>query len=176
MLKLNKFKKIFFLVLYYGIACRLPNISFPGGKVYNWFRILCLKKIIKIGDGCRIMAGVYIGDGNDIEIGNNCNINEGVRLDNVKIGNNVMIARESVFLGKMHEFKNISIPMIEQGIKGKKFTIIEDDVWIGIRTIVMPGITIKKGSIIAAGAVLTKDTSTNGIYGGIPARLIKERE
>lgn len=169
-------KKIIFLFIYYLIAKNLPNYSFPGGKFYNWFRIKCLKNIIKIGNKCRIMKNVYIGNGNDIEIGDNCRINENVRLDNVQIGNGVLIARDSIVLGKMHEFSDIKSYIVEQGGKRVEPTIIEDDVWFGIRVIIMPGLKLSKGSIIGAGAVVTKNTQPNGIYGGIPAKLIRKRD
>lgn len=135
-----------------------------------------LKNIVRIGKNCRIQRNVYFGDGNNVEIGNNCQINENVRLDNVKIGNSVMIARDAVFLGKMHNFSSVEIPMNEQEITSSNRTVIENDVWIGIRVIVMPGISISKGSIVAAGAVLTKDTVPYGIYAGVPAKLIRLRK
>ena len=152
-------KKIIFLLIYYLIAKNLPNYSFPGGKFYNWFRIKCLKNIIKIGNKCRIMKNVYIGNGNDIEI-----------------GDRVLIARDSIVLGKMHEFSDIKSYIVEQGGKRVEPTIIEDDVWFGIRVIIMPGLKLSKGSIIGAGAVVTKNTQPNGIYGGIPAKLIRKRD
>ncbi len=173
---IKKTVKTFFLILYYLIASKLPNYSFPGGKFYNWFRITCMKKIIKIGNNCRIMRDVYVGNGNNIEIGNHCRINEKVRLDNVKIGNHVMIARECIILGKMHEFSGINEPMEQQGSRDAAKTIIEDDVWFGLRVIVMPGIRIRKGTIVGAAAVVTKDTVEYGIYAGVPARLIKKRD
>lgn len=172
---MEKILKIFFLVLYYLIASKLPNYSFPGGKIYNWIRVFCLKRIIKIGKGCRVMRNIYIGNGNNIVIGDNCRINEKVRLDNVKIGNHVMIARESILLGKMHEFKEIDIAMEMQGVREEKSIIIENDVWLGLRVIIMPGVRIFQGCIIGAGAVLTKDTEPFGIYGGIPAKIIRKR-
>jgi maltose O-acetyltransferase len=99
-----------------------------------------------------------------------------VRLDNVTIGNNVMIARESVVLGKMHESADPNIPMMNQGVKDVQKTIIEDDVWLGLRVVVMPGVRISTGCIIAAGGVVTRDTEPYGIYGGVPAKLIKKRK
>ena len=95
---------------------------------------------------------------------------------NVKIGNNVMIARDSVFLGKSHNFDDLNNPMNEQGIVVVKQTVVENDVWIGLRAIIMPGIEIKSGSIIAAGTVLTKSTVKNGIYAGTPGKLIRIRK
>ena len=116
-----------------------------------------------------------MGSGNDIVIGNNCQINEAVRLDNVEMGNNVMIARESIILGKMHESNLTDKPMNQQGVKEVSKTYIEDDVWLGLRVVVMPGVRIRKGCIIAAGCVVTKDTVASGVYGGVPAKLIKMR-
>ena len=169
--------KIFYLFIYYALASRLPNYAIPGGKFYNWFRVFCLKRILdSMGNNCRIMRNVYVGDGDKITIGSNCKINEGVRLCNVIIRDNVMIARNHVFIGAQQKFGRIDIPMVNQGVDWKKPTIINDDVWIGINCIIMPGIIISKGCIIAAGAVITKDTEDYGIYGGNPARLIKNRK
>jgi maltose O-acetyltransferase len=163
------------LILYYLIFKHLPSTMFIGGKIYLRLRIWCLKRIIVIGKNCKVQKGVYIANGKNISIGNNCHINEYVRLNNVHIGNNVMIGRESIILGRMHEFEDLSKPMIEQGVKEFSSSIIEDDVWIGLRVIVLPGIKIRKGCIIGAGAVLTKDTEENGIYVGVPAKRIKDR-
>ncbi len=172
---MTKIKKTIFLILYYAVGYHLPNYSYPMGKLFNAFRIFLLRKIIPVGNTCRIMRHVYIGNGNNIEIGDGCRINEGIRLDNVKIGNHVLIARESIFLGKMHEFGDIELPISKQGRKNVERTVIEDDVWLGLRVMVMPGLSLRKGSIIGAGAVVTKSTVEYGIYGGVPAKLIKMR-
>jgi len=168
--------KNIFLILYYGIASKLPNISFPLGKMFNRFRVFTLKKTLVIGNNCRIMKNVYIGSGRDIEIGNYCRINELSRLCNVKIGNYVMIGRETIILGMSHKHDKVDMPMERQEKKMSKQSIIEDDVWLGARVMIMPGVHIKKGCIIASNAVLTKDTEEYGVYGGVPAKLIKKRK
>lgn len=168
-------KKIF-LMAYYLLASKLPDHAFPGGRFYNSFRIYLLRKLIPVGKQCRIQRNVYVGDGNNISIGHNCRINDNVKLDNVKIGNYVLIARRTQILGKMHRFDQTDIPMLLQKGLPQKQTIIEDDVWIGLNVIIMPGLVIREGSIIAAGAVLTKDTEPYGVYGGVPAKLIKKRK
>ncbi|MCF8297658.1 MAG: acyltransferase [Saprospiraceae bacterium] len=170
-----KIKKSIALFIYYLIAYNLPNYSFPAGRFFNWLRVICLKNIVPTGNRCRIMRKVYIGTGNNVCIGNNCRINEGVRLDNVKIGNHVMIARESIILGRTHEISDKLKPMEQQGNKNTTVSKIDDDVWLGLRVIIMPSIHIEKGSIIGAGAVVTKSTEENGIYAGVPAKLIKYR-
>lgn len=168
--------KKLYLLLYYLLASRLPDYAFPGGKMYNKLRIILLRKAIPIGEDCRIQSHIYVGDGNNIVIGSYCRINDHVKLDNVRIGNYVMIARGTQILGKMHKFDRTDIPMLLQKGESKKVTIIEDDVWIGLDVKIMPGLRIAKGSIIGAGAVLTKDTEDYGIYGGVPAKLIKKRQ
>ena len=167
--------KKFYLIIYYLFICKIPNSSFFGITFFNLLRANFMKNLIKIGSNNSIQQNIYIGNGDNIEIGNNCQINDNIRFDNVKIGNNVMIARECVFLGKSHNFNDLDLPMNEQGIKNYKQTIVEDNVWIGIRAIIMPGVKIKKGSIIGAGSLLNTDTVLNGVYAGIPARLIKVR-
>jgi len=164
-----------YLLLYYIIVSKLPSSYFPMGKMFNACRIGLLRKIIKIGKGNFVEKGVYVGNGNQIEIGENCQINENVKLDNVSIGNHVMIAPGVTILGKMHEFADRNIPMILQGERETQRTIIEDDVWLATNAIVLPGVRIRKGCIIAAGAVISKDTEEYAIYGGIPAKLIKYR-
>lgn len=164
------------LIFYYAIANKLPNISFPLGSFFNSFRIAVLRGILPVGKHCRVMRNIYIGSGKNIEIGDYCRVNEQVRLSNVKIGNHVMIARETIFLGMTHRHDDLNVPMERQGTEVKEQSIIEDDVWIGARAIIMPGIKIKKGCIIASGAVLTKDTEPFGIYGGVPAKFIKSRK
>jgi len=163
------------LILYYLVLSKLPGSAFPLGNFCTRIRTLTLKSIIDLGKNCKIQRNIYIGNGGKIKIGNNCHINDNVRLVNVTIGNYVMIARDCIFLGRMHEFESTDLPMIEQGQKEVKPIVVEDDVWIGARVIIMPGVKLSKGTIIGAGAVVTKDTLENGIYGGVPAKFIKNR-
>jgi acetyltransferase-like isoleucine patch superfamily enzyme len=66
--------------------------------------------------------------------------------------------------------------MIFQGIRKYDQTIVESDVWIGAGVILLPGITIGTGSIVAAGAVVTKSCEPYSVIGGNPAKLIKKRK
>lgn len=167
--------KMIFLFFYYLLASKMPNYSFPFGSVFNAIRIMIMRWIIPIGHHCRVMRNVYIGSGKNISVGNFCRINENVRLANVAIGNHVMIARETIVLGRSHKYDNIDIPMERQGNVDTPQTIIKNNVWIGARVIILPGLVLEDGCIIGAGAVVTKSTKTNGIYGGVPAKLIKYR-
>ncbi|MCA9936785.1 MAG: hypothetical protein KC415_22775 [Anaerolineales bacterium] len=76
---------------------------------------------------------------------------------------------------RKHGFADVQRPISEQGYTNAPI-VIEDDVWIGFQAVILPGVTVGKGSIIGAGAVVTKDVPPYSIMGGVPARLIRQRE
>lgn len=92
------------------------------------------------------------------------------------IGNYVQIAPYVWIMNAIHEYESLDKPMYEQ--KGYKTgrIIIKDDVWIGLRAIIMPGVTIGTGAVIGAGAVVTKDVPPYAVVGGVPAKVIKYRK
>lgn len=91
------------------------------------------------------------------------------------IGNDVMIGPNVVLRASNHVFNRTDIPMRDQGHSFGKI-IIEDDVWIGANAVILPNVTIGKGAIIAAGAVVTKDVPPYSIVAGVPAKTIKSRK
>lgn len=103
-------------------------------------------------------------------VGPNCII-----YPKVSIGAYTMIANNVSILGGDHNFKKAGTPTIFSGREELKPTIIGKDVWIGSNSIVMTGLTIGDGTIVAAGSVVTKSLEPFSIYGGVPARKIKER-
>jgi maltose O-acetyltransferase len=86
-----------------------------------------------------------------------------------------MIGRELITIPHNHKTDRIDIPMIEQGFTKSTYIIIDDDVWIGDRVTILPGVHIYSHSIIAAGAVVTKDVPEYAVVGGVPAKIIKYR-
>lgn len=94
---------------------------------------------------------------------------------NVHIGAYSMIANNVSIIGGDHQFKKAGIPIIFSGRETMKKTIIGKDCWIGAHSIIMAGVRIGDGSIIAAGSVVTKDVPEFCIYGGVPAKKIKDR-
>ncbi|OYU92888.1 MAG: maltose acetyltransferase [Bacteroidetes bacterium B1(2017)] len=170
--------KLFWIIIYYFIGYKLPNRYSAIGKLCSKFRALIVKKILKdkCGNNLEIESCVLVGKFNDISIGNDVQINENSRLRNVSIGDNVMIAPEVYILHSGHLFDSLEVPMRFQGEKYYKKTIIEEDVWIGARSIIYPGRIIGKGSIVAAGSVVVKDIAPYSIVGGNPAILIKNRK
>jgi maltose O-acetyltransferase len=91
------------------------------------------------------------------------------------MGSYVMIAPDVAFIGKMHRVDSVEVPMIAQGEVEVRQTVVEDDVWVGQRVVVLPGVKIGHGAIVGAGAVVTKDVPAYAVVGGVPARFIKYR-
>jgi maltose O-acetyltransferase len=119
---------------------------------------------------------VYIGDGAKIHIGRNCHINENVFLQSCCIGNNVLIAPEVVILSSSHAYAIINEPIIEQGQLPDRPVLIGDNVWIGRRCIILPGIEIGENTIVGAGSIVTKSIPSNVIAAGNPCKVFKCRE
>ena len=164
-------------MLYYYFAYYLPDSYGRFGKVYNFIRVYLCKKIFrKCGSIRTINRKVNFGSGFDVEIGNDSGIGANTTIPhNTIIGNNCMISRNVFILNRNHSFSRVDIPINDQGFKPEKQTIIEDDCWIGMNSLLTPGRIIKKGSIIAMGSVLTKDYPAYSIVGGNPAKLLKNR-
>lgn len=161
----NGCNKIFFIVRYlYNIFRTWYLFHFR----YPWVKY---KGFVRIMKGTSFAQNMDIKIGNNVQFGNYCNI-----ACNVHFHNNILMAGRVCFVGKHdHEF-NISGQTIWHGERGENgITIIEDDVWIGTGAIIMSGITIGKGSIVAAGSVVTKNIPTCEIWGGNPAKKIKDR-
>ncbi|MES5098719.1 acyltransferase [Agrobacterium sp. BA1120] len=133
---------------------------------------------IKAGSKCRIRRGaMLIPYGGDIIIGNDFSLNPYSVLygqGGLKIGNDVRIAAGCVVIPSNHIFSDANKPIRLQKIS-KLGIVIEDDVWIGANVTVLDGSHISKGCVIAAGAVVRGRTEPYGIYGGVPAKLIKMR-
>lgn len=92
----------------------------------------------------------------------------------IKLGNNVIIGPNSVLRAANHIFTDLDKPIRYQGHSGGKI-IIEDDCWLGANVIVLKDVTVGKGSVIGAGAIVTKDIPPLSIAVGVPARVIGHR-
>lgn len=171
--------KIACLIFYYLIARHLPSSyephSFGLSKPIRSF--LCGYIFDSAGNNINIESNAYFGDGLGIRIGNNSGIGINCVIQRyVSIGNDVIMGRDVIIMTGEHNTANIAVPINQQGNKIIKPVTINDDVYIGSRVIILPGVTIGHGSIIGAGAVVTKDIEPYSIVGGIPAKLIRNRE
>ncbi len=137
------------------------------------FRRFCYRLSgMKIGRGSALHTGIRLYDPRHIVIGEDTIIGEGTVLDGrdqLKIGNHVAVATEVMIYNSEHDLNDNDFSPIEAPVH------IEDYVFIGPRAIILPGVTVGRGAIVAAGAVVTKDVPPYAIVGGVPAKIIGER-
>ena len=112
------------------------------------------------------VGDVTIGD--YTRIGIHCTV-----IGPVCIGSHVNLAQGITVTALNHNFEDTSMRIDEQGISTKP-VIISDDVWIGANAVILPGVTIGRHSVVAAGAVVTKDVPDNSLVAGIPAKVIRQ--
>jgi len=133
---------------------------------------------ISLGSHTHILSyAMLLTYGGNISIGENCTVHPYCILyghGGLTIGNDVRIATHTIIAPANHIYENPYIPICHQGVR-KKGIIIKDDVWIGAGTRILDGITIGRGSVVAAGAVVTKNVPDYAIVAGVPARVIKWR-
>ena len=93
----------------------------------------------------------------------------------LEIGDHCLIAGGVAICGAEHGTERVDIPMRQQGVKGGKI-VIENDVWLGMRAVIMPGVTIGRGSIIGAGSVVTHDIPPYSVAWGVPCEVRRKRD
>ncbi len=134
---------------------------------------------VRFGKNLRSQVVFAIEAPHKLEFGDNVGVGVGCTFisgGGISIGSDVMIANYVGFLSSDHEFKNLTIPMKDQGMKNENTPItIEDDVWLGYGVIVLKNVRIGKGAIVGAGSVVTKDIPPFAIAIGNPARVVKYR-
>jgi acetyltransferase-like isoleucine patch superfamily enzyme len=138
------------------------------------------RKKAQIGENSKVHPTVILRQGERIFIGKNCLVNHNNVLQAGKfkgriiIGDYVQTGANVMMFAFNHGTELNGIPMIDQDYYDGDI-IIEDDVWIGAGSVILAGVTIRKGAIIASNAVVNKDVPENAIVGGVPAKILKFR-
>ncbi|MBA9025655.1 acyltransferase [Peribacillus huizhouensis] len=172
---LIKVRKIIGYLIYNSFAKHLP-VSYERFSFFSkQIRQICGKMLLdRCGKNVNIEKGASFSS--RVTIGDNSGI--GIRasiLGPCHIGNDVMMGPDCVVYTRNHKFDRIDIPMWKQGFYDEEPVIIGNDVWIGGRVTILPGVKIGNGVIVAANAVVTKSVPNYAVVGGSPARILKMR-
>lgn len=148
-------------------------LTWVGLVPFHFFRLLAYSLVgIKLGKGSVIHIGARFFNPVNIKIGEGTIIGDNVFLDgrdSLIVGNHVDIASQVLIYNSEHDINSENFAPISAPVE------IGDYVFIGPRSIILPGVKIGKGAIIGAGAVVTKDVEEFKIVGGVPAQVIGER-
>ena len=171
---LKKIIKYLFRPIYFDLALYIVNNIIAKVPSHN-FRKLFYRGVMNftIGDGSSIFMGAWFDSAGNFVVGKNSVINQKCRLDNrggIFIGDNVSISAEVCILTADHDPHTRDFAGRDRPVR------IENHVFVGTRAMILPGITLGRGCVVCAGAVVTKDVDALAIVAGIPARQIRTRE
>lgn len=166
-----------FLIFYYVVAAHIPMQPFPGYKLGYYVRRLLINKLLRFsGKEIVVKNKCYFGNGKRLKVGDRSQLGQNSRLNgDITIGSDVMMGPDVIMMATSHAFDKIDLPINQQGESVESPIIIGDDVWVGTRVIILPGVSIGSNSIIGAGSVVTKSFPNNSIIAGNPAKLIRTR-
>ncbi len=163
--------------MYTLFSSRLPSSWAPaGGPIWRRIREMNVRGfVVYAGKGINIQRKVILSS--RVSIGERSGIGMNSVVNGpVTIGKYVNIGEELRIITRNHRFDRTDIPMQEQGYSEEKEVVIGDDVWIGHRVMILPGVHIGNGCVIGAGAVVTRDIPDYAVAGGVPAKVIRSRK
>jgi len=160
--------KVFLIGLSFYLANNIVT-NIPSFRIRHWY----YKHILRysIGNDSSIHMGVFV-TGLNIKIGDNSVINRHVYLDGrigITIKDNVSISPEVYIVSMEHDYNDPNFKTTGKSV------LIEDHVWIGVRAMILPGVTIGEGAVVGAGSVVTRSVEPYQVVAGVPARRIGER-
>lgn len=156
---------------YYLANNFIANFPHEGLRKFYYRKILG----ILIGNETHISMKIFFTGYHSrcqVTIGDNCVINRQIYIDGrggVHVGNNVNISFQACLLSLHHDHNNPKFEVIGAPV------VIKDNAWIGARAIILPGVIIGKGAVVAAGAVVTRSVPDYAVVGGVPGKIIGER-
>lgn len=148
------------------------------GKLAMLKRYVLLRTLAKrVGENVAVFPDVYLQNIQELSVGDNVSFHPMVYIEaygGVSIGDDVSIAEGASLFSVNHIYESLEVPIKDQGLEPLPI-VVEDNVWIGAKATILGGVNAASGSIIAAGAVVTKDVPPNSIVAGVPARTIRNR-
>ena len=162
---------------YLLLARHLPWSPRPGGRAARHVRgRLATRMLDRCGEDVNVEHGAWFGSGRGIELGDRSDIGmDALVIGPVTIGRDVMMGPRCILLACNHETARTDVPMNRQGFRAPPPITIEDDVWIGAGSIILPGRRVGAGSIVGAGSVVSRDVPPMSIVAGNPARVVGRR-
>jgi acetyltransferase-like isoleucine patch superfamily enzyme len=152
--------------------------SLPRFRIFNFFKKYFLVFLgADIGKRVVFYPGIWIAPPKNIMIGDDVDLALNVLITTkggVNIGDRTLIGYGTKIISSNHKIPGKNKKIFNSGHINKK-VIIENDVWIGANCLILPGVTIGEGAVIAAGSVVTKDIDKFNVVAGIPAKLIRKR-
>lgn len=160
-----------------------------GSRISPYFSLLLGADCMSLGDGCSIGSGVQLTAWKkhrsqifspEIILGNNCSIGEDAHItaiSSIRLGNNVLLGKKVLITDNAHGASSnelLDIAPCLRPLVSKGPVVIDDNVWIGEKASIMPGVHIGKGTIVAANSVVTKDVPPYCVVAGVPAVIIKK--
>lgn len=172
--------KCFWLFLYLFFLKYLPatDSNFPCSKLVRKWRSSVGKYLFdSCGKNVNIEKNADFGMGRGIVIGNNSGLGINCKVRGpLNIGDNVMMGPDVMIFTSNHVMSRVDVPMNQQGNTGREKVIIGNDVWVGARVIILPGVVIGNGAVLGAGTVVAKNVPKYAVVVGNPAKIIKYRK
>lgn len=125
---------------------------------------------LRMSPTASLRNGERITLGRDVHVGERCYLWAGDSAGRITLGDKVLLAPE-VFITASNYTTAAGVPVMDQP-KREADVVIGDDVWLGARVVVLPGVTIGPGAVVGAGSVVTKDLPANALAVGVPARVV----
>jgi maltose O-acetyltransferase len=158
---------------YLGFFCR----HIPGMEGILLRRVIYRRLFRRLGRHSLIYSGIYLTHTYGIDAGDYLSINTGALIDargGITMGSGVMIGPNAVIVSSSHRFDRTDVAMTSLDHIMEP-VIIGDDVWIGAQSFIRGGVTIGRGALVAAGAIVLDDVPDYKIIAGNPGRIVRDR-
>lgn len=169
----------------------MVELSKVGREIVEWVRAFlrtipgetgCVvrRKLygFRSGPGTRVLSNVVIYHPDKLSMGRGVAITVGCQLNaggGITIGDNTMIGPGSMIWSQNHRYQDPEVPVAEQGYE-RAPVVIQENVWVGAGCIILPGVHLARGTVVAAGSIVTKSTEPYSVVAGNVARQVGKRE